>query len=309
MVVFFYFCPCMEILNECPACGANAKIEYLTCKDFGYSGSYFTINQCVSCKLLFTSPRPDASEIGAYYKSDDYVSHTNKSKGIINRLYPIVRNIAVNQKVRLIKKLIPKNSSVADLGAGNGYFVKAVLKAGFPIKGYEPSLEAIKLAKETFNTDLHPIETFYTTGNEEFNCITLWHVLEHIHTLQETLNHIKITLKKNGILIIAVPNPASKDAEYYKEFWAAYDVPRHLYHFTPEALEKLIGSFNFTLLDKKPMLFDSTYVSLLSERYKAKSSKAVQIYNALYRGIHSNMHAAIYTGNYSSLIYIFRKNS
>ncbi len=298
----------MELLNECPSCGTQDKIEYLTCKDFGYSGSYFTINQCVRCGLLFTSPRPDEAEIGAYYKSDDYVSHTNKSKGIINKLYPIVRNIAVNQKVRLVKKLIPKNSSVADLGAGNGYFVKALLKAGFPTKGYEPSPEAIKLAKETFDTNLLPIESFYSSGYEEFNCITLGHVLEHVHTLKKTLNNIKLSLKKDGILIIAVPNPASKDAEFYKEFWAAYDMPRHLYHFTPEALTSLIESFNFTLLDTKPMLFDSTYVSLLSERYKAKSSKPIQIIKAFYRGIHSNMHAAIYTGNYSSLIYIFRKN-
>ena len=168
----------MELLNECPSCGTQDKIEYLTCKDFGYSGSYFTINQCVRCGLLFTSPRPDEAEIGAYYKSDDYVSHTNKSKGIINKLYPIVRNIAVNQKVRLVKKLIPKNSYVADLGAGNGYFVKALLKAGFQTKGYEPSPEAIKLAKETFDTNLLPIESFYSSGNEEFNCITLWHAYQ-----------------------------------------------------------------------------------------------------------------------------------
>ncbi len=299
----------MEILNQCPSCGINNKIEYLTCKDFGYSGSYFTINQCVGCGLLFTSPRPEAAEIGAYYKSDDYVSHTNKSKGVINKLYPVIRNIAVNQKVRLVKKLIPQNASVSDLGAGNGYFVKALLKSGFQVKGFEPSQEAIKLAKDAFNTNLHPIEEFYNTDTEEFNCITLWHVLEHVHTLKETLNHIKLSLKKDGVLIIAVPNAASKDAEYYKEFWAAYDVPRHLYHFTPETLTTLIESFNFTLLYKKPMLFDSTYVSLLSERYKAKSSKAIQLTNALYRGIHSNLHAAIYTGNFSSLIYVFRKNN
>jgi SAM-dependent methyltransferase len=297
----------METLNTCPFCNHSSHTPYLTCKDHTVSNEYFIVNQCVKCGLLFTSPRPDNTEIGTYYQSKEYVSHTNKSKGMVGLLYPLVRRFAVDQKVRLVKKLIGKNDTVVDIGAGNGYFVKALQNAGFQSIGFEPSDDARKVALNEFKVDIKPLHEISQTKQESIQCITLWHVLEHIHDLNETLSLIYRLLKQQGVLIIAVPNPNSWDAKHYGSNWAAYDVPRHLYHFKPETLIQIIEQLGLKLILKKPMLFDAAYVSILSEKYKAKNPRWLQFLNGVFNGLKSNVHAYHHHGNYSSLIYVFKK--
>lgn len=297
----------MEDLKGCPACESSNFKNFISCKDYTVSGDYFTVNQCVECGLKFTSPRPAEAEIGKYYQSADYISHSNKSNDGISKLYAAVRQFAVYQKVKLVMFLVPRGSQVVDLGAGNGYFVKQLISSGFKASGYEPSEDARKVAKTDFDIEIESLERFQSVEMQSINCITLWHVLEHIHALKKTLNDIYSRLTTDGYLIIAVPNPESYDAKHYREFWAAYDVPRHLYHFSPDALTKLLLQSGFVLADKKPMLFDSTYVSLLSEKYKNGNMSLPQLLKGLWFGFVSNAHAFFTTKNYSSNIFIFKK--
>ncbi|MBS1764021.1 MAG: class I SAM-dependent methyltransferase [Bacteroidetes bacterium] len=299
----------MEDLKGCPACESTNFREFISCKDFTVSGEYFTVNQCVECGLKFTSPRPSEEEIGKYYQSPEYISHTNKSADGIGKLYTAVRQFAVYQKVNLIRTTVPQNSEIIDLGAGNGYFVTQLISNGFKARGFEPSDDARKVAKTDFNIDIEPLDDFQSVEAQSVNCITLWHVLEHIHSLKKTLNDIYSKLTAEGYLIIAVPNPESYDAKHYKAFWAAYDVPRHLYHFSPQSIIKLLSHSGFDLAHKKPMWFDSTYVSLLSEKYKSGKLSLLQLIKGLWFGFISNVHGFVFTKNYSSHIYIFKKRN
>ncbi|MBE7510325.1 MAG: class I SAM-dependent methyltransferase [Bacteroidia bacterium] len=298
----------MEELKGCPACESNFN-AFITCKDFTVSGEYFTVNQCVECGLKFTSPRPAEAEIGRYYQSQDYISHSNKNNDGIGKLYAAVRQFAVYQKVKLIMYLVPRGSQIVDLGAGNGYFVKQLKASGYNASGFEPSDDARKVAQTDFDIEIEALERFQEVEMQSVKCITLWHVLEHIHSLKKTLTDIHSKLTADGYLIIAVPNPESFDAKHYKEYWAAYDVPRHLYHFSAGSITKLLAQSGFQLKEKKPMLFDSTYVALLSEKYKSGKLSLPQLLKGLWFGFISNVNGFLFTKNFSSHIYIFKKQN
>jgi 2-polyprenyl-3-methyl-5-hydroxy-6-metoxy-1,4-benzoquinol methylase len=241
--------------------------------------------------------------LGEYYKSEDYISHSNTSKGIISKLYKSVRNYTLNKKLKLISGFVSRGT-ILDYGCGIGMFLNVCQKAGWKSFGMEPDEGARKIATEMGLKTFSDKKTIQTQiGTETFDIITLWHVLEHVTDLEETLNFFKTKLNQNGALIIAVPNYTSYDAKHYKEFWAAYDVPRHLYHFEIETIQKLLSPFGFKLVQTKPMKFDSFYVSMLSEKYKTGSIKYL---SAFLTGLKSNLKAKR-AKDYSSVIYIFKK--
>lgn len=284
---------------ECPNCGTSNQLPFLTVKDHFLTKEDFRLGKCTSCGLLFTVNRPDVTVIGNYYKSADYVSHSSTKKGIVNRVYGLVRNYTLGKKVKLISELVA-GTNLLDIGAGTGHFLKRAKDEGFTVLGLEPDEDARKVAKELNTVDLLPLSELTSLGQERFDAITMWHVLEHVFELNTELESIIGALKKDGVLVIAVPNYTSYDAEYYKEYWAAYDVPRHLYHFSPDVIIKLVENKGLTFEKMLPMKFDSYYVSMLSEKYKGGS-----LLNAFRIGLLSNLKAK--NGNYSSQIYIFRK--
>jgi 2-polyprenyl-3-methyl-5-hydroxy-6-metoxy-1,4-benzoquinol methylase len=285
--------------RSCLIC-KNTKTElFLTCKDFTASEEIFHIVKCTSCNFIYTNPIPPENEIGKYYKSEKYISHTDTSKGIINKLYHLVRNITLKSKLELINKLSLKGK-ILDIGCGTGHFLKECKNNGWQVDGTEPDNEARKLAEELTHSKIS--ETVFGNKNlNSYNIISLWHVLEHIHKLNETLEQVKKLLKEDGHIIIAVPNCDSIDSKYYKEFWAAYDVPRHLYHFTQETIEKLLKNHGLRIIKKTPMIFDSFYVSMMSEKYKNGN-----IFNAVITGLKSNIKGKNKL-NYSSIIYVAEK--
>ena len=267
--------------------------------DFFLSKEEFQLLKCTDCKLIATSPRPSADIIGDYYKSTDYVSHSSTKKGIVNRLYAIVRNHTLKQKVKLIRRLTT-GKELLDIGAGTGHFVAKAQAAGFIVNGLEPDADARRVAKNEHNIELSDLNQLVSLPKSTYDAITLWHVLEHVYNLQEDLTTISSLLKGNGVLIVAVPNCSSYDAAHYEKFWAAYDVPRHLYHFTPESIIPLVESKGVKFEKMLPMKFDSYYVSMLSEKYKGGG-----IVSGFWNGWKSNIKAG--NGKYSSQIYIFRK--
>lgn len=284
---------------ECPSCGTTNQTPFLMVKDHFLTKENFSLGKCSSCGLLFTVNRPAADNIGKYYKSTDYVSHSSTKKGIVNRVYGMVRNYTLGKKVKLISELV-SGTNLLDIGAGTGHFLKRAKDEGFTVLGLEPDEDARRVAKDLNTVDLLPLHELTELGHERFDAITMWHVLEHVFELNSELESIIAALKKDGVLVIAVPNYTSFDAEYYKEFWAAYDVPRHLYHFSPDVITKLVEAKGLKFEKMLPMKFDSYYVSMLSEKYKGGS-----LLNAFRVGLLSNMKAK--NGNYSSQIYVFRK--
>ena len=292
----------METVTQCPICGNSKFSPYLVCQDHLVSNQKFAIQQCQTCSFRLTNPRPDEQSIGSYYKSNQYISHNDNSGGLINAAYRIVRNYTLRSKLNLINKLNGKPGQILDVGCGTGAFLESCQVGGWQVTGMEPDPDARTIAIEKLKVKIKPTLASLS-GELPFDIISLWHVLEHIPNLGESITLLHQLLKEQGTLLIAVPNSDSYDALYFKENWAAYDVPRHLHHFTPSTIELLFNKHGFVLVNKLPMVFDAFYIAMLSTRYqtgKTDYSKSVQV------GLASNA-AARKTGNSSSLIYILKK--
>ena len=291
--------------TQCPVCGSNAIHPLLTVKDYTVSGEPFVIWQCADCTLRFTQDVPDEEAIGAYYKSPDYISHTNTSKGLINKLYQRVRQLTLQQKANLIATNTKSTGrNLLDVGCGVGAFMHTMQQAGWSVTGIEPDADTRQLAKQTYGLDLLEPAALFSLPDHSFDVITLWHVLEHVHSLHSYVERLKELLAPGGKIFIAVPNYQSVDAGIYGLAWAAYDVPRHLYHFTPMAMQALMEQHGLTILAKKAMPFDSFYISLLSSKYRNGRTNWL---GAFVNGLRSNMAAAANIDKCSSVIYIVSK--
>lgn len=292
----------VEELTTCPVCGGGAFIPYITCQDHLVSQQPFLVQRCEQCQLLFTNPRPTPDTIGSYYKSDAYISHDDTRQGLMDTVYRMVRSYTLQEKEKLIRRLAGKVGAMLDYGCGTGAFLAQCQEKGWAITGYEPDPDARRLAEQRTQTtilkDLNDIR-----AAESLDVITLWHVLEHVPDLHDTLARLASSLKAGGALVIAVPNPESADAKQYGANWAAYDVPRHLYHFTPKVLKTLLGKHGFTLEQQLPMRFDAYYIAMLSTQHRDGKTNYLE---SLQQGWRSNVSASR-TGNYSSLTYVFRK--
>lgn len=269
-----------------------------TCKDFSVSQENFDLYYNDDKSILITQPQPSGEKLADYYKSEAYISHTDSSKSFTDKIYQMVKRFMLKKKLRLLTKQNKREKSLLDIGAGTGDFLALAKENNWQINGVEPNQKARSLAKEKgvfLNNSLEDVKS-------KFAVITLWHVLEHLPNLEEQIENIKKLLQDDGSLIVAVPNFKSYDAEYYKEFWAAYDVPRHLWHFSPAGIKNLFSKFDLELVQTEALPFDSFYVSLLSEKYKNESNNFIKAFQI---GLQSNLKAKK-SGNYSSLIYILK---
>ncbi|MBI2968976.1 MAG: class I SAM-dependent methyltransferase [Bacteroidetes bacterium] len=293
----------MEHLSACPLCGSYSLRFFLETLDFTLSRNPYKIVQCTECGFKFTNPRPDAAEISRFYTSEEYISHSGTRKGIINFLYHYVRNITLDHKVNLVKKTAgSEDIQILDYGCGTGDFLNRCRHKGWKVTGIEPEKKAVEYARKKFDLDVRGCENLNSLQEGCFDVVTLWHVLEHLHRLDETAIHLIRILKPGGFIVLALPNCNSRDARYYGTYWAAWDVPRHLYHFTPADVNRFAGKYRLHLTDTLPMYFDSFYVSMLSEKYLQGN-----ILSGVLQGLLSNVSAFFRPGTYSSQIYIMRK--
>jgi 2-polyprenyl-3-methyl-5-hydroxy-6-metoxy-1,4-benzoquinol methylase len=279
----------------------NHENKYLSVKDYLVSGESFDLVHDTDLDFLKTFPQPQVEELPKYYESQEYISHTDEKRGLFSRLYQLVKKWSLQKKAKLILQQHGEVGSLLDVGAGTGDFLKVAKEKGWQVHGMEPNKNAAKLALEKgidLKASLNDFE------GKQFDVVTLWHVLEHIPDLEETILKLAALVKPQGTLIIAVPNFKSFDARHYGKFWAAYDVPRHLWHFSKKSMKNLFAE-NFHLKKIEPMIFDSFYVSLLSEKYKTGRKFSLK---AFWIGLLSNIKAKR-SKEYSSHIYCFKKSN
>ena len=289
----------MKQLNTSPV-NNNTLHTYISCKDHSISNEIFSILKDEVSELLVTSPRPNTEDLSKYYESDSYISHTDAKKSLFDRIYQLVRNYTIHKKIKLINSFNTSQKTMLDIGAGTGDFLAACKKNTWSIDGVEPNIKARNIAEEKLGKKLSKDITELT--NKQYDVITMWHVLEHVPNLEEYIKQVKGLLKKNGWLLVAVPNHKSFDAEHYGECWAAYDVPRHLWHFSQNSIAALFAKERMEVSKTLPMKFDAFYVSLQSEKYLNGTMNPLR---AMYVGLRSNFKAKR-TSEYSSLIYVIK---
>jgi SAM-dependent methyltransferase len=273
--------------------------SYIDTEDFLVTGEEFSLVRNKEYGFLETRPHPESKDLAKYYQSEDYISHTDSKKGALAFLYQMVKSYSLVKKVRLISKLNSGKGSLLDIGAGTGEFLRVAQRKGWVISGVEPNEGARNFAcKKNITLD----ESIAVLEGRTFDVVTLWHVLEHMTDLQNTIQKIQQLVKTGGTLVVAVPNFNSFDAKHYKNYWAAFDVPRHLWHFSQDAMRKIFSS-ELQLVKTKPLIFDSFYVSLLSEKYKSGNLFSIK---AFFIGLLSNL-MAWRNKEYSSLIYCYKK--
>lgn len=290
------------VYPACPCCNSKDVSFALSAKDHTVSYEIFDIWHCNACTARFTQAIPQKNEIDKYYKSENYISHSDTKKGFVNNLYHYVRKRTLTSKRKLIEGYTTISSgNILDIGAGTGAFLNAMDSSGWKVTGLEPDETARENARALYGLALQQTEALFNLPSQSFDAITMWHVLEHVHDLHEYMAQLKKLLKSNGCLFIAVPNYTSYDAQMYKQFWAAYDVPRHLYHFSPTAITQLVLKHGLQLKEIKPMWYDSFYVSMLSEKYKTGKNNYL---SAVWNGWVSNWKALFDNERCSSLIYI-----
>lgn len=274
---------------------------FLTIKDHSVSKENFELYRDESLDLVYTHPQPSEKDLPKYYESDDYISHTDGKRSLFEKAYHFVKNIALKNKLNLINNLQLNKGSLLDIGAGTGDFLSVANTNGWKTTGIEPSEKAKSIA---IKKGVSFAENSSILENNSFDVITMWHVLEHVPNIENQIKELKRLLKPNGTILIAVPNFNSFDAKHYGVFWAAFDVPRHLWHFSKTAIQKLFEKEEMKLVEVLPMKFDAFYVSLLSEKYK---SGKMNYFKAFLIGLQSNWKAK-QNFEYSSHIYVIKNH-
>lgn len=292
-----------ELLQQCPICQSAHFDFFKEIPDYFLSKEHFQLVKCTRCGLVFIQNRPDKNSIGKYYESVNYISHTDSHKNLLANIYQLVRQWNVGKKYRMIKRYVPQGS-ILDIGCGTGDFLNHFLKKNWNVTGIEPSDSAREIANRKNNQQIFEEKKLPSFSNKTFDVVTMWHVLEHVHELNQRVETVHRLLKDDGVFIFSVPIYESWDATHYDTFWAAWDVPRHLYHFSQATIKTLLEKQHFQLLRVIPLPFDSYYISLLSESYKTKKSAPLK---ALLNGFVSNLNARLKTNNFSSLIFIAHK--
>lgn len=279
-------------------------MEKINIIDHSVSKEQFELIYNSEFDMFVTSPKPLDHELEKYYETEDYISHTDAKRNLLEKVYHWVRSYSIQKKIKLINSQSEKRK-LLDIGCGTGDFLKAAELNGWDVLGIEPNVNARTIASSKLKTEVLDTSELLNLPEQSFDVITLWHVLEHLPKLETHVTLLKKLLSPNGTLIIAVPNYKSYDAQYYKSYWAAYDVPRHLWHFSQNSIAKLFDKEEMQVVETLPMKFDAFYVSLLSEKYRSGSMNPLK---AFYIGLQSNMKAKAST-EYSSLIYVIKNSN
>lgn len=291
--------------NKCPLCSSEDISLYLKVTDYFLSREKFSLFRCADCRFIFTQDHPDEAGIGRYYESDEYLSHSETKSSLFSSIYRISREMMLRRKVRIVRNFSGhKQGIILDIGSGTGYFLNAMQEAGWNAKGVEINEKARQVSVSKFVLEIMVPEQLHNHQSESFDCITLWHVLEHIPDPFRYSHEINRLLKPGGSCIVALPDCNSYDASHYKEFWAAYDVPRHLWHFTPDTFKIFVEKSGFEIKEILQLPLDVFYISVLSEKYKGVN---LPFLSGMIKGFWFSLLSLFNKERASSLIYILKK--
>lgn len=280
------------------------RIKFI-CTDHFISREVFVVEQCEDCGFVFTQDYPEEAGIGKYYESEDYISHSDTSRGIINKLYQLSRNLMLRKKSGFITNITDLNSgNLLDIGSGTGYFAGFMKIKGWNVKGIEISSNARDFSRKQFGLDVYDPSEIVKLEPASYDCITLWHVLEHFQDTEKYMQDIMQLLKPDGFCVIALPNSGSFDAEKYREFWAAWDVPRHLWHFSPSTFKRFAEKSGFELVKVKRLPLDVFYISAMSSKYKGVKMYFIR---GMLTGLWYWLRSSFNISKSSSLIYVLKK--
>jgi 2-polyprenyl-3-methyl-5-hydroxy-6-metoxy-1,4-benzoquinol methylase len=293
--------------DRCPLCGSGMIAVEFNCTDHFISKENFDLVRCKTCGFLFTQDSPDENEIGKYYESEEYISHSDTASGLVNKLYHLIRQLMLHRKKRIVKRFTGlKTGKLLDVGSGTGHFAFMMKRSGWNVKGVEISEKARQFSSSAYGLDVIAPHGINELPAESYDCITLWHVLEHFHDPGNYLAELKRVLKLDGLCLVALPNSRSLDAGYYGKFWAAFDVPRHLWHFDPLTFRRFSENSGMEIEYQSVLPFDVFYISVLSEKYMASGipfirGMAIAAWFSLLTFFSNNRG--------SSVIYLLRKKS
>ena len=295
----------MNIIHylHCPLCGSHRLSHYLTSTDHLVSHNNFEILRCNDCNFLFTQDVPSPQAIGAYYESLHYSPHHAMS-GLMGSIYVMARRVMLRRKAQMVHLYATHTGTLLDIGAGCGHFLSLMQKRGWMVAGCEQSETARQMAQSLFGLSLagDVWSAQYDTG--AFDVITLWHAMEHIHDLHGLWSRLRQWLAADGTLVVAVPNCSSADARHYGCNWAAWDVPRHLWHFSPDAFSALAAQHGFRVVAIHRLPLDVYYISLMSEQYR---NEKFGLLSAIWHSLLFNIRSTFHIQETSSLIYILRR--
>lgn len=297
----------MNILHRelCPLCGSTRLKQIANCTDHYATGETFPLCECEQCGFRFTQDAPAEEEMGRYYESADYISHSDTNEGLMNKVYHHVRSFMLERKAKLVERASGRQrGDLLDIGAGTGYFAHTMEEHGWNVTAAEQNETARNYARHKFGLDMITPADMLQIEGQSFDVVTLWHVMEHVEHLSEEWDFIARVLRKNGRLIMATPNCASADARIYGSDWAAYDVPRHLWHFSPESMRQSAEAHGFRVIGVHPMPFDTYYVSMLSEKYRGHARS--YFIRGMMNGLRANLSAMGNAERSSSIIYILK---
>lgn len=295
----------MILHSKCPLCSSENISLYLKCRDYLVSREEFELYRCLECRFIFTHEYPDEKEIGKYYDSENYISHDDRAKGVINRLYLGVRDIMLQRKLRIVEIATGLfRGNILDIGSGTGYFAGTMKEAGWVVTGIEPNDKAREFGVSRFGIKVISPDTISELPDKSFDCVTMWHVMEHFHDPERYSDEINRLLHPDGVCLAALPNSDSSDARYYGSQWAAYDLPRHLWHFNPFTFKLFWEKKGFEIFSTKRLPLDVFYISILSE--KNKGSK-LPLIKGLVTGGFFALQSVFNKNKCSSLIYFLRK--
>jgi SAM-dependent methyltransferase len=293
--------------GNCPLCSSENNHIYLRTMDHFLSLETFSLVKCSNCGFIFTQDHPDQEYIGRYYESEAYLSHSDSAKGFSNRLYRLSRSVMLRKKRELVRKSAGlKKGNLLDIGSGTGHFPAEMKKAGWSVRGIEINPGARENSISRFGLDILPPEKIREFPSAEFDCITMWHVLEHLQDPFFYASEISRLLKPGGICIVALPVCDSFDARHYQEFWAAYDVPRHLWHFTPRTFRYFAEKAGFEITATRRLPIDVFYISILSEKNKGSNLSFV---TGMVKGTGFAIMSLFKKNRSSSVIYCIKKKS
>jgi len=291
--------------NNCPLCSSDKISPYLRCTDHFLTREVFELFRCIVCGFIFIQDHPGEEDLEKYYKSDDYISHYDKATGFLNKIYLLVREIMLRRKRDIVKDTTGLGKgNLLDIGSGTGHFLEMMKISRWLVTGVEPNGKARDFSMEKYGLNIIDPGQISELPAGSFDCITLWHVFEHLDDPFKYAVEFLRLLKPGGSCIVAMPNSNSFDAEYYKNYWAAYDVPRHLWHFTPDTFSLFSEKTGFELSGRRNLPFDVFYISILSERNKG--SRAAFVKGMLIGKLFCII-SAFRKARSSSVIYLLRK--